>query len=90
MVDARLESRGIPEAYMATYVEDFRGAKLSHLMDHAYRSSRVGQIRGSTDEVTAAYTISYVRIAEEKVRSRWCAIDGRTLTLEVVGYSEPH
>ena len=25
-LDARPESRGIPEAYMLTYVEDFRGA----------------------------------------------------------------
>ena len=53
-------------------------------MERAYRPSRVCQIRGSIDEVTGAYTISYVRIAEEKVRSRWCATDGRTQILEVV------
>jgi len=38
----------------------------------------------ATEEATAAYMGTYVRIAEEGVRSRWCAIDGRPLTLEEV------
>ena len=33
------------------------------------RFARVRQIRGSTDEATAAYIVTYVRIAEEGVRS---------------------
>ena len=42
-------------------------------------------MRGSIDEATGAYTISYVRIAEEKVRSRWGVIDGRPQTIEING-----
>jgi len=53
-------------------------------MGCAYRPSRVYQIRGATEEATAAYMGTYVRTDEEGVRSRWCAIDGRPLTLEEV------
>ncbi len=62
-------------------------------MSHSYRASRVCQIRGATEETTAAYMGTYVRIAEEGVRSRrsraksrdrWRAIDGRTQNLEVI------
>ena len=58
-------------------------------MDRSYRPSRVCQMRGSTDEETAAYTITYVRIAEEGVRSRWYAIDGRPLVYSIADAGEP-
>ena len=42
---------------------------LSHHTENCYRPPRVCQIRGSTDEGTGAYTMTYARIAEEGVRS---------------------
>ena len=41
------------------------------------RLVRVRQMRGSTDEGTGAYTVTYVRIPEEGVRSRWRSIASR-------------
>jgi hypothetical protein len=61
-------------------IEDFRGAitqQMSPTIMNFSRFARVRQIRGSTDEATVAYTMTYVRIAEEGVRSRWRAIANR-------------
>ena len=97
--DARLESRGIPachaiarrataEGVYGTYAEDFH---IRTYMDRSYRPFRVCQIRGSIDEATAAYTASYVRIAEDRVRRRWRALDGRNLPPPFISgdYAEP-
>ena len=61
-------------------IEDFRGAitqQVNPAIMNFSRFARVRQIRGSTDEATAAYTMTYVRIPEEGVRSRWRAIVSR-------------
>ena len=67
------ETEGLKNSLYANLPIPVWGRKILNLdnlrqqMSIDYRPSRVHQIRGSTDEATGAYTMTYVRIAEEGV-----------------------